>query len=652
MDWSEILNNPELREKLSQMADKWSGKSAEDSAKVFGKDASLAEKLIPETSGKSAADSAKILEAQPPDSDFIPRGQPSTAEQSANTFGKDPTLSEQLTPQDSGKSAADSADVINNSQNFEMVGDPQGGNPNFQLQNHPPSGNVPAIYEHPMSPMQPEEPGALSSVDSPERDVTDTNGAPAEDVAKTGRLTAKQKIALGAGTLGVAGLGTAAVMSGENTPAQHGASGSWAGNGDDKKLASSPDDDADEEKYIGKLLDGEPKRSVSSDDEDAAAVDKLLDGDDEAAAQDNTKDLASELNFGEGGESKQSDLAKLLQQQQEQVKQINHRRDMMQIASGIAKVDPTPFLQQYDRKVQETGLPIQQYLLKNKYEAEDPNSGLSKGMRDYLKTLGINVAPTATASHIQSILPYIFKDKEAKQAQDARHEDVQARAADMRMRHQDSMTQTAAMRELARSDKLQKQGNDNFKNVVSQAESVRGNKAIQNDMETIRRVQNAMNVIKLYKNPDAIPTNIINMLNTDLATIIGGGQAGEGLIHEVSTPTWQGRISNQYQQFANHPTGAKAAAFVQQNQNIFNQLATDADGRLHDRLRRIGNTMGRSLSPDQRESYRQEYLPNDSMDNSGRFMPLGAAKKQGTSTPVPTSWAPSIDEELQRRGER
>lgn len=533
------------------------------------------------------------------------------------------------------KSAADSAGVFNQGQNFELQGPLRDGQ-NFRLVGEPHGTNYPVPSELSQSnlPVTRNASGVPSTLEAnPEmRDVTpvDAGGGPppaeppallpGSDVPSSGGgMSNGTKLGLGALAGGAALLGLGA--SDGDHPKEEASPERSPANAVEPTKEVSKDEESKEEPP--KEIKKEASPSKEPKDSEAAEPDE------ETKAPQKQEAIPSYLNFDDRGNG-QNELSQLLQQQKDEVRNQRMQEAGALIGGAFARVKPDTSM--YDERIKDASLPIQQYQLKQQNEANDPNSGISQGMRDYMKKLGVNVSDNASAAHIQSVLPMVYKDIEAKQAQASHTEDLKNRLAMQqsmkeaqidaaKQNKEAALANASAIRDVNRQDKQTQQAQAQANKMDQQAEQLRGNPAIQQDMRTLQRVQNAMSIIKQYPDPNQIPPNIINILNTDLATIAGGGVPGEGLIHEVSTPTLQSRVAGGVQQLLNHPTGANAAAFVKQNEGIFNTLSADAQKRLEDRYQRIGNTLGHNVRPEDRENYRRTYLPNHTYDKNGDFVP-------------------------------
>lgn len=330
------------------------------------------------------------------------------------------------------------------------------------------------------------------------------------------------------------------------------------------------------------------------------------------------------LNFGSADQNK-NELADV-QQRQNMAELVNRLgKAGAYIGAGIART-PVVAPDEFDKNIAAAKNITQQYLDRKANEENDPNSGISKAFRDYVKNFGVNVTSGASAGQLKQVVPYIFKDFEAKQAQKVRQEDIQMQQQNRKdiaaMHSQDlkaRYAELAANKQNAQADKETKQDQQNQLKVQQQLESVRGDKALQNAKETIRRVASAEKILSQYPDLNKVPVNISNMIITDLGTIVSGGVLGHEGFKEISNPTLYSKLSEQVQNLGNRPTGAQLGAFLQQNRKLLQELASTAESQIEDKYRRILNTSGKILKPESRELYRNEYLPHDKADKAGRY---------------------------------
>jgi len=550
------------------------------------------------------------------------------------------------------KSAQDSAQAMDEAQGFSLQGEPTSSDPNFKLKGKPygsnelavrdadlalvgdPYGNLPAVSERDVTPRPTSDHGSTFDLDEP------VNAGDPELPTKSGGLSTKAKVALGVGAAGTGALGYEALKSDDDIPSDTHVSMPA------RQPASPNREDEAKEDELSRIASKE-KETTATPVEVKNAPDKSIDeigGNEQQNFPTASQPSGPDLNFGNQDQNKNL-IDKALQDRQDAIKNAQWQRGVEQLSGGIARIAPN--YGQSDIMQKQVNLPIEDYQLRQQAQENDPNSGISMGMRDYIKKLGINVSDGATAAQLKSVVPMIYKDQEAKQAQAAHHEDLALKQQSLGIQKQ----QLQATHEQMREDKLNKQSQDQATKMDQQASSVRGNKSIQDDMGTIRRAQNAMSIIQQYKNPNDIPPQIITGLNTDLGTIMQGGVGSEGIIHELSNNTYMSRLANGAQNLLNHPQGAQAAAFVNQNKMIFNTLANDAQGRIDNRFRQIGNTLGHKVDVDNREAYRRTYLPNDLYDpKTNDFVPSHKGVNVNVTPEMKTGAQAEIDRRMKAQG--
>lgn len=289
--------------------------------------------------------------------------------------------------------------------------------------------------------------------------------------------------------------------------------------------------------------------------------------------------LTKMLNFEANGQ--QSGMADAIDKQNEALRDAKTNRYLGLIGAGAAKLNPaaTGVESDYERAFKESGLPIEQYQKIQADQENDPRSGISSGMRDYLKTMGVNVSPNATAGQMKQVVPFIFKDVEAKQAQQAKHEDIKARSADLAQRrregdqrHQESMAQTQANRDIIRQDKFDKKFDNSRENFYKQFNSFRGNIAVQRASEGLRNSEMAMQIINANPDYNQISHQDYNLLTSEIAKIATGGAATEASAHDVRAQTIMSKAKEFWQKVKGSPTGAELGDFVQKNKEYLQHL--------------------------------------------------------------------------------
>lgn len=356
------------------------------------------------------------------------------------------------------------------------------------------------------------------------------------------------------------------------------------------------------------------------------------------------------LNFGSADQNK-NELADV-QQRQNMAELVNRLgKAGAYIGAGIART-PVVAPDEFDKNIAAAKNITQQYLDRKANEENDPNSGISKAFRDYVKKFGVNVTDGASAGQLKQVVPYIFKDFEAKQAQENHKQDIELqqqnrkdiadqKSQDLRLRY----AELAANKQIAQANREDKEDQQNQFKVQQQMESVRGDKALQNAKETIRRVASAENILSQYPDLNKVPNNISNMIMTDLGTIVTGGVLGHEGFKEIANPTLYSKLSEKVQELGNSPTGAQLGAFLKQTRNLLQELSSTAESQVEDKYRRILNTSGRTLKPNTREIYRDTYLPNDEADKTGKY----SRKQHKKSEAVPIFDPNAAAAELARR---
>lgn len=446
--------------------------------------------------------------------------------------------------------------------------------------------------------------------------------------AKTPSSSSKLSTPAKVAGLGAAGLGLGALAfkgtEGSNplaTPMASAADGN-----PDQRLTNMSIDPNPASQKPAEVVSHKPIPVKSSSDSAKAAL-----GQPSALAKVTNEDLNQALNFGTSSE------------QAAALQEVRNRQTMAQLASGLAQagsligagIARVPVSKEGMAALHEQGKQAgnitSDYLAS---QENDPKSPQSLALRNVLDKLGVKYKGEPSAAQLKQALPYIFKDQEAKQAQEGRLLQAKMHNDYLRTQKEISSADRAERAEIARQDKLRQQDFVKEKTVAQQLDSVRGNKAIQNDLETVRRVANAKNIFDLYPDKDKIPPEQIQLLKTDLATIMSGGIPGEGLISELSVPTLKGDFAKKVQYFLGHPTGANGADLLKSNEAIFDRLGDEAQTRVYDKYRRTMNTLGQQLPSDVQDRYQTQYLPHDEREaNTGLFKFKGLPKKKTPSGP-------------------
>lgn len=277
-----------------------------------------------------------------------------------------------------------------------------------------------------------------------------------------------------------------------------------------------------------------------------------------------------------------------------------------QIGASIARVKPQ------DTSVADTAIGMAQNIPKD-LEAQwdtlskDPNSQYSKDMRDTIKrATGYDIPASASAQNLKD--SGMFKELVSLKETQEKTE----------LRKQNQQLVNVQKQQLAQ-EKQDKETRNNVFKTGTALESVKGNKALQNDLDTIRKAQNSLALIKRYPNPNDIPPGLVTDTNIQLANIMAGGQAPEGLIKEITAHPFMSRLSRFIENVGNTPTGAQMGDFVKQNAGILTDFENQAQNRMNNKFRKQLNTIGRNLPDVERERFRNEYIPGDVADEKGNY---------------------------------
>ena len=341
-----------------------------------------------------------------------------------------------------------------------------------------------------------------------------------------------------------------------------------------------------------------------------------------AAAEPDTETKApqkqepSPLNFEARGNG-ENELSKLLAQQREDVlgQQLMQGANIM--GAGLAKVTPNNDV--YEQGIKLAGLPIEQYKERQANEANDPNSGISQGMRDYMKTkLGVNVSDNATASQMGQIVPMVLKDFEAKQKQAAdaanlkeklaermsesenRSKDRALSAKIAQMQHQDAAAQKAKAQRTSEQERA-------YKTTQTALEGMRGNPAVQQAERDLYSIQKANTLVANYGNPNNMTPEGFNLMKADIARIAQGAAPTQDELKGLDPKTFTGALARAWTSVSSNTTPANMGAFVKEYQNYANSVGKDARAIVTDRYGRILGPAKRHLDPDDFNSFTENY---------------------------------------------
>lgn len=173
-------------------------------------------------------------------------------------------------------------------------------------------------------------------------------------------------------------------------------------------------DSADDE--IEKSMAKDSKESDDSKDEEPSEEDRepasdeveSEDEEDNQAEEPTPKQSKPESKKGFVGSSDALKQAQAERMQQSYLQQMQEGAALM--GAGISKTDPSQALDAIRQHKDRQDMPVKSYEEQIKDQANDPNSEVSKTMRDYLSSKGFKVSDTSSASDMYKVAPYLQKD--------------------------------------------------------------------------------------------------------------------------------------------------------------------------------------------------------------------------------------------------
>lgn len=348
------------------------------------------------------------------------------------------------------------------------------------------------------------------------------------------------------------------------------------------------------------------------------------------------------LDFGQ--DSNQHTLEQALAGRNQSLKDAQFQRGIEQLSGGIAKLPVNN--QQSDMMYKAASSPIQDYLLRNQEAANDPQSGLSKGLRSYMSTLGLDVPEGATATQMKSVLPYIFKDTEAKQAQAARSEDMAARNAE---RQQEAQYRSDALklqreqlhqnRDQAQQEKLAKADTDRLDkmNKLITGEVASGRSAFGQAAKNYQSVQNAQAMLDGTVDPNELDNRQVYELTRVLDRVLSQNGGTMGGSEHLTPDTARSRLAKLTEFVSNKRQGAQAGDFIK----TFN-ATLQREGDMAQK--QMGVTQKHLLSSykDLHDKYPDRF--NDILQNQGIPLNVFENEKKSTGPKEPAEPVVSVDD--------
>lgn len=127
-------------------------------------------------------------------------------------------------------------------------------------------------------------------------------------------------------------------------------------------------------------------------------------------------------------------------------------------------------------------------------QKHDPNSPLSKAFRQFAEKLGVSIKGDLTAAEGEKIIPYIYKEFEAKENRKARKDELAMRLQEMRMRREELKAQKEAITAERKEQKMHDW-------ISSKNDKLTNSKEYQNYLKMRRAKENIRDILN---NPNSV----------------------------------------------------------------------------------------------------------------------------------------------------
>lgn len=329
------------------------------------------------------------------------------------------------------------------------------------------------------------------------------------------------------------------------------------------------------------------------------------------------------LDFGSAEENK-NDFANVQEQQNLAVlaNQLGKAGEI--VGSGIARANPVA-QQAFDENTKLAQNITKQYLDQKAQEENDPLSGTSKAARDYIKQFGINVSDGATAGQLKQVMPYVFKDFEAKQAAQARREILDANMANQREMLKDRLEQRKYEADQRSKDRAiswaqiaqRKKEADDLKKMATERQTnekllgdIGGSRQLPNVRQAYLDLYNVQKAKPLFADKANLSPQQISLLVTELAKVAGGKAPTIEELRALNPDTLNSRFARSYSFLMNERTPAAAQSFLKDYEDYLNHIEHNARGTIRSSIGNKIEGRKRYLNPEDYEYAMDRYVNN------------------------------------------
>lgn len=218
----------------------------------------------------------------------------------------------------------------------------------------------------------------------------------------------------------------------------------------------------------------------------------------------------------------------------------------------------------WEERLKESDQPIKDLLTRVEQEKEDPNSPISKRMREIagpmLSRLNIKLPETATYAELQKNFP-LYTRMISEQAEQETKAEQRQKTSEEKIEKQD----------INRFDKLSKQLDPSRQSGRSQ---------LGRDAQSLAVIQNAKALLKGEKNLNDIDSRQVYEVVRQLDRVVSGGQATITASEHLDPQTFQRQVQTFLEKLTNARKGAKAGSFLKANLETFDREEQVARERL------------------------------------------------------------------------
>lgn len=283
----------------------------------------------------------------------------------------------------------------------------------------------------------------------------------------------------------------------------------------------------------------------------------------------------SPIDFGQGSAQTGEALARAQQERRDNIRNQEFAKYSNLIGSGIARVNPLPA--DYFTNKASANAPVQEFEEKLATEKNDPNSAISKAMKQFVtQKYGLPIKGNPSAADLEMISKPLYTEATAelkgrytllKEQAHAKNVSTQIgqRGEEARKTVDERggiQKDIAGKKQAAKDVEGQNKAISDVNKQIEQSKS-RGVVKTAYDME--RRVNNIQSMIDEYPDLNSMPRAQAKLLYNELAFVAKGGVPGAAEVKEYMPETLVGRFKNAYSNLSNEPTGQELGAFIKEN---------------------------------------------------------------------------------------